>query len=99
MAYGLPADKLCEKLKKQDKQICELKYGTYEQGIDIIIVTILPLYYTEVPIDIESLDLNKLKVKELKKILNQWDESCRGCVEKADFIAHIRQIKHKHVEL
>ena len=42
MAYGLPADKLCEKLKKQDKQICELKYGTYEQSIDIAIVTILP---------------------------------------------------------
>lgn len=79
MAYGLPADKLCEKFKKQDKQICELKY--------------------EAPIDIEKLDLSKLKVKELKKILNQWDETCRGCVEKADFIAHIRQVKHKHVEL
>lgn len=54
---------------------------------------------TETPIDVEKLDLGKLKVKELKKILNQWDETCRGCVEKADFIAHIQQVKHKHVEL
>ncbi|XP_065912511.1 mesencephalic astrocyte-derived neurotrophic factor homolog [Dysidea avara] len=79
MAYHLPAEKLCEKLKKQDKQICDLRY--------------------DAPIDIDSLDLTKMKVKELKKILNQWDETCHGCVEKSDFITHIRQVKHKHVEL
>lgn len=68
------------------------------KDFDIKVVTIL-CGTTEAPIDIEKLDLHKLKVKELKKILNQWDETCRGCVEKADFIAHIKQVKHKHVEL
>lgn len=53
----------------------------------------------DAPIDIDSLDLDKMKVKELKKILYQWDETCHGCVEKSDFIAHIREVKHKHVEL
>ena len=57
------------------------------------------LPFPEAPIDVDSLDLNKMKVKELKKILNQWDETCHGCVEKSDFIAHIREVKHKHVEL
>lgn len=27
MSYHMPADKICEKLKKKDTQICELKYG------------------------------------------------------------------------
>lgn len=27
IGYRLPAEKLCEKLKKQDKQICDLQYG------------------------------------------------------------------------
>ena len=27
MSWGVPADKICEKLKKKDKQICELRYG------------------------------------------------------------------------
>ena len=43
MAYGLPADKLCEKLKKQDKQICELKYGTYNMIKFDIVIVINPL--------------------------------------------------------
>ena len=64
------------------------------------IVTSCLLYHPpDAPIDIDSLDLTKMKVKELKKILNQWDETCHGCVEKSDFITHIRQVKHKHVEL
>ena len=27
MSWGKPADKICESLKKKDKQICELRYG------------------------------------------------------------------------
>ena len=27
MSWGMPADKICEKLKKKDKQVCELRYG------------------------------------------------------------------------
>merc|ERR1711976_725922 len=49
------------KLKKKDKQICELRY--------------------EKQIDLASVDLKKLKVRDLKKILNDWDEGCDGCLE------------------
>lgn len=28
LSYHVPVDKICEKLKKKDSQICELKYGT-----------------------------------------------------------------------
>ena len=48
-------------------------------------------------IDIKSVDLKKLKVRDLKKILNEWDESCDGCLEKADFIKRIEQLKPKYV--
>jgi hypothetical protein len=27
MSWGLPGDKICEKLKKKDSQVCELRYG------------------------------------------------------------------------
>ena len=30
LSWGLPADKVCEKLMKKDSQICDLRYGLYE---------------------------------------------------------------------
>ena len=27
LSWGMPAEKVCEKLKKKDKQICDLRYG------------------------------------------------------------------------
>ena len=27
MSWGLPPNKICDKLKKKDSQICDLKYG------------------------------------------------------------------------
>ena len=50
-------------------------------------------------IDVNAVDLNKLRVKELKKILNTWGEDCRGCAEKYDFVSKIHEVKHKHIEL
>lgn len=29
MSWGMPMDKVCEKLKKKDAQICDLRYGEY----------------------------------------------------------------------
>jgi len=77
MSWGMPSDKICEKLRKKDKQICEL---TYEKQIDFATV-----------------DLKKLKVKDLKKILSGWDEGCDGCLEKSDFIKRIEELKPLHV--
>lgn len=40
-----------------------------------------------------------MRVKELKKILNDWDEKCSGCVEKSDYVKKIEEVKNQHVEL
>ena len=51
----------------------------------------------EKQIDLNSVDLKKLKVRDLKKILNDWEEGCDGCLEKSDFIKRIEQLKPKHL--
>lgn len=33
MSVHMPAMKICEKLKKMDSQICELRYGIMESGV------------------------------------------------------------------
>ncbi|BFF89964.1 mesencephalic astrocyte-derived neurotrophic factor homolog [Drosophila madeirensis] len=76
LSWSMPAEKVCEKLKKKDAQICDLRY--------------------EKQIDLNSVDLKKLKVRDLKKILNDWDESCDGCLEKSDFIKRIEELKPKY---
>ncbi|XP_043278483.1 mesencephalic astrocyte-derived neurotrophic factor homolog [Venturia canescens] len=73
LSWSLPADKICEKLKKKDAQICDLHF--------------------EKQIDLDTVDLKKLKVRDLKKILSNWDESCDGCLEKNDFIKRIEELK------
>ncbi|KAM4613026.1 mesencephalic astrocyte-derived neurotrophic factor [Polymixia lowei] len=72
LSYHVPVEKICEKLKKKDGQICELKYDKQ--------------------LDLSTVDLKKLKVKDLKKILEEWGESCKGCAEKSDFIRKITEL-------
>lgn len=79
MSWSLPSDKICEKLKKKDSQICELRY--------------------DVQIDLKTVDLKKLKVRDLKKILNDWGEECEGCIEKSEYLKRIEDLKPKHTEL
>ncbi|XP_035236785.1 mesencephalic astrocyte-derived neurotrophic factor-like [Anguilla anguilla] len=76
LSSHIPVSKICEKLKKKDSQICELKYDKQ--------------------VDLSSVDLKKLKVKDLKKILEEWGESCKGCVEKSDFIRKINELMPKY---
>ncbi|XP_013989560.1 mesencephalic astrocyte-derived neurotrophic factor [Salmo salar] len=76
LSYHTPVDKICEKLKKKDSQICELKYDKQ--------------------LDLSTVDLKKLKVKDLKKILEEWGESCKGCAEKSDFIRKINELMPKY---
>jgi len=75
MGYSMPAEKICERSKKKDAQVCELRY--------------------EKQIDLKNVDLKKLKVRDLKKILADWDEICDGCLEKTDFINRIEELKPK----
>lgn len=78
LSWSMPALKICEKLKKKDAQVCDLRFDKH--------------------IDVNSVDLKKLKVKDLKKILSDWDESCDGCLEKTDYIKRIDELKHKYVK-
>lgn len=77
LSWSMPADKICEKLRKMDAQICDLRFDKQ--------------------IDIKNVDLKKLKVRDLKKILNDWDEVCEGCIEKTDFIKRIEELKPKYM--
>lgn len=81
VSWSMPAEKICEKLKKKDSQICDLRYDK--------------------TIDLRTVDLKKLKVRDLKKILSDWDEDCEGCIEKTDFIKRIEELKpqYMHQEL
>ena len=54
-------------------------------------------FISDKTIDIKSVDLKKLKVRDLRKILSEWDEACDGCIEKADFIKRIEELKPKYV--
>lgn len=53
---------------------------------------------TEKSIDVRTVDLKKLKVRDLKKILSDWDETCEDCIEKGDFIKRIEALKPKYVK-
>jgi hypothetical protein len=76
----MPAEKICERLKKQDAQLCQLTYPK--------------------PLDWNTLDLKKMRVKELKNILADWGEqkSCKGCGDKSDYIRKINELKPKYVK-
>ncbi|XP_077194109.1 cerebral dopamine neurotrophic factor isoform X1 [Paroedura picta] len=76
MSAHIPVPKICEKLKKIDLQICELKF--------------------ERNIDLTSVDLSKMRVAELKKILDSWGEVCRACIEKTDLVNLIKEVAPKH---
>ena len=51
----------------------------------------------EKQIDLDTVDLKKLKVKDLKKILNDWGAVTSDLVEKSDFIKRIEELKPKFV--
>ncbi|XP_008063506.1 cerebral dopamine neurotrophic factor [Carlito syrichta] len=79
MSVHMPAMKICEKLKKMDSQICELKY--------------------EKKLDLASVDLWKMRVAELKQILQSWGEECRACAEKTDYVNLIKELAPKYAAI
>lgn len=54
------------------------------------------IFVSEKQIDLNTVNLKKLKVRDLKKILNDWEETCEGCIEKTDFIKRIEELKPKY---
>jgi len=47
----------------------------------------------EKEIDLNTVDLKKLKVRDLKKILDKFGAVCDGCLEKTDYIKRIEELK------
>lgn len=47
-------------------------------------------------IDLTNVNLKKLKVKDLRKILSDWDEQCKGCAEKSDFVKRVEELMPKY---
>merc|ERR1719263_1146512 len=68
-SMGMPKKKVCEKLKKDNPEICDVRY----------------------PIKVEKkegekVDYGKMRVKDLRKILDQRGQTCTGCTEKPEFV-------------
>lgn len=55
-------------------------------------------YFSDKEIDWKTVNLKKLKVKDLKKILDNWGESCEGCLEKTDYIKRVEELKPIYVK-
>ena len=98
----MPPLKVCEKLKKKDAQVCDLRFGmlyAFEFPPPKFFSSIILIFFISVlekQIDLSAVDLKKLKVRDLKKILNDWDENCDGCIEKTDYIRRIEELKPKY---
>lgn len=74
---GMPKVKVCQRLKKDNPDICESRY----------------------PIKVEKkegekVNYGKMKVKDLKKILDQRGVKCTGCSEKTDFVKRCEETEH-----
>lgn len=51
------------------------------------------IFFLEKPIDWSSLDLKKLKVRQLQELLVKLNGDCKGCTEKNDYIRRINELK------
>ncbi|XP_025200981.1 mesencephalic astrocyte-derived neurotrophic factor homolog [Melanaphis sacchari] len=78
LSWSMPALKICERLKKMDAQVCDIKFDK--------------------EIDWKTVNLKKMKVKDLKKILDNWGEICDGCLEKTDYIKRVEELKPSYVK-
>jgi len=46
--------------------------------------------------DFAKINLKKLKVSELRQILSDWGETCKGCTEKDEYIRLVEETMPKH---
>jgi len=49
------------------------------------------------PYDYSAINFKKIKVKELKKILTDWGEVCKNCLEKDEFVKQVKLSMPNHV--
>lgn len=75
---GLPADKICERLKQADGEICSYKYDK--------------------PLDLTTAKFETMRVKELKKVLQDLGVSAgeiADFVDKSDYLRKLRAVLPK----
>lgn len=93
-----------------DAQICDIKFGTldnfyiYKWNFQLFI-NIQSVFFKyniylilDKEIDWKTVNLKKMKVKDLKKILDNWGEVCDGCLEKTDYIKRVEELKPSYVK-
>lgn len=51
------------------------------------------LSIAEKTIDLKTVDVKKLKIRDLRKILSDFEDPCDGCVEKSEFIRKVEAIR------
>jgi hypothetical protein len=62
-----------------------------------LVFCLLNSFILERQIDLNAVDITKLKVKDLKKILSDWGEPS-DFIEKPEFIKRINEVKDKYVK-
>jgi hypothetical protein len=72
---GAPVSVVCQKLKKKSAEICSLKFASSAPAA--------------LKIDAAT-DFTKLKVAQLKAFIAEKNIPCASCLEKDDFVAHIK---------
>ena len=72
---GAPVSVVCQKLKKKSAEICSLKFASSAPAA--------------LKID-ASTDFAKLKIAQLKAFIAEKNIPCASCLEKDDFVAHIK---------
>ena len=53
--------------------------------------------FAEKQIDWKTVDFNKMRVKQLKKVLADWGEDCKGCLEKSEYIKKVKELLPQYV--
>lgn len=46
--------------------------------------------------DLANLNFQKLKVNDLKNILSEWNEQCKGCTEKSEYVRLVKELMPKY---
>eukprot|EP01108_Squamamoeba_japonica_P002505 TRINITY_DN2204_c0_g1_i1.p1 TRINITY_DN2204_c0_g1~~TRINITY_DN2204_c0_g1_i1.p1 ORF type:complete len:191 (+),score=57.55 TRINITY_DN2204_c0_g1_i1:63-575(+) len=78
MSYEMPSERICQKLAKRDYEICRIAEGGGVTKTDIS--------------KLDDAKITKMRVKELKKILSEFEIKCEGCTEKHEFVDKVKNL-------
>jgi len=92
----VPPNKICEKLKAADSEICLLKYKKDGSGSASSDSATPKQSAGDQDDEYLQMDFDKLKIKQMKDLLTSWGEKCDGCAERSDFMRLIRKLLPKY---